>query len=156
MSTECRRVWFVYLFFIHERHKQRQRENQAPCGEPDVGLHRRTLESHPELKADAQLLSHPGVPEECGLEKCLPTKPPLLQCRLNELWWAAHTLMSGPPCPSALQNAFADLRRGPPHTGDVGQVGQRGSVYCKGAVIGMVVGANPHISWLFFQGFLQD
>ena len=35
---------------------------QAPCGEPNVGLYPRTLGSHPEPKADAQLLSHPGVP----------------------------------------------------------------------------------------------
>ena len=30
--------------------------------EPDVGLDPRTLGSPPEQKADAQLLSHPGVP----------------------------------------------------------------------------------------------
>ena len=34
---------------------------QAPCKEPDVGLNPGTLGSHPELKADAQLLSHPGI-----------------------------------------------------------------------------------------------
>ena len=44
-----------------ERQKHRQREKQAPCGEPDVGLDPGTLESHPEPKADAQPLSHPGV-----------------------------------------------------------------------------------------------
>ena len=38
-----------------------QREKQAPCGEPDVGLDPRTLGSRPEPKADAQLLSHSGV-----------------------------------------------------------------------------------------------
>ena len=37
-------------------------EKQAPCGEPDAGLDSRTLESHLEPKADAQLLSPPGVP----------------------------------------------------------------------------------------------
>ena len=45
-----------------ERQRHRQREKQAPCGEPDVGLDPRTPGSHPELKADAQLLSHPGIP----------------------------------------------------------------------------------------------
>ena len=45
---------------MHERH--RQREKQAPCGEAGVGLNPRTPGSHPELKADAQPLSHPGVP----------------------------------------------------------------------------------------------
>ena len=40
----------------------RQREKQAPCREPDVGLDPRTPRSHPEPKADIQPLSHPGVP----------------------------------------------------------------------------------------------
>ena len=44
------------------RQKRRQREKQAPCGEPDVGLDPRTLRSRPEPNADAQPLSHPGTP----------------------------------------------------------------------------------------------
>ena len=57
----------IYLF-ICERHRERerqryrQREKQAPCSEPDVGLDLRTWGSRPEPKADAQPLSHPGVP----------------------------------------------------------------------------------------------
>ena len=39
-----------------------EREKQAPCGEPHVGLDLRTLGSHPEPETDAQPLSHPGVP----------------------------------------------------------------------------------------------
>ena len=35
---------------------------QTPHGEPNVGLDPRTPESGPELKADAQLLSYPGIP----------------------------------------------------------------------------------------------
>ena len=44
-----------------ERQKLRQREKQAPCGEPmwDSIL---GLWNHHEPKADAQPLSHPGVP----------------------------------------------------------------------------------------------
>ena len=42
--------------------RHRQREKQAPRRDPDVGLDPRTPGSHPEPKADAQLLSHPGVP----------------------------------------------------------------------------------------------
>ena len=38
------------------------REKQAPCREPNAGLNPRTLESRPELKADAQPLSYPGIP----------------------------------------------------------------------------------------------
>ena len=45
-----------------ERQIHRQREKQAPCGEPDVGLYPRTLGSRPEPKADAQQLSYPGAP----------------------------------------------------------------------------------------------
>ena len=55
------------ILFIHERHRERQRprqrEKRAPCREPDVGLGPRTPGSPPEPKADAQPLSHPGVPK---------------------------------------------------------------------------------------------
>ena len=44
-----------------ERQRHRQRKKQAPCREPDAGLNPRTPGSHPELKANAQLLSHPGI-----------------------------------------------------------------------------------------------
>ena len=43
-----------------QRQRHRQREKQAPCLEPNVGLDPRTPGSRPELKADAQQLSHPG------------------------------------------------------------------------------------------------
>ena len=39
----------------------RQREKQAPHGEPAVGLHPGTPGSHPGL-AGAKPLSHPGIP----------------------------------------------------------------------------------------------
>ena len=39
----------------------RQEDKQAPCREPDAELNPRTLGSHPEPKADAQPLCHPGV-----------------------------------------------------------------------------------------------
>ena len=45
-----------------ERQRHRQREKETSYGEPDVGLNPRTLGSHPEPKADAQPLSHPGTP----------------------------------------------------------------------------------------------
>ena len=55
------------MYEKHRREKQRdrQREKQAPCREPGVGLDPGTLASYPEPKADAQPLSYPGVP---GLE----------------------------------------------------------------------------------------
>ena len=43
-----------------QSHKQRE-EKQAPCKKPDAGLNPVTPGSHPELKADAQPLSHPDV-----------------------------------------------------------------------------------------------
>ena len=43
------------------RQRHRQREKQAPCREPYVGLDLGTPGSHPEPKADAQPLNHPGV-----------------------------------------------------------------------------------------------
>lgn len=59
-------VFLRFYLFIHERQRERQRhrqrENQAPCKEPDVGLDPGTPRSRPKPKADAQLLSHPGVP----------------------------------------------------------------------------------------------
>ena len=45
-----------------EAERQRQREKQAPCRKPDVGLDPGTPRSCPEPKADAQPLSHPGMP----------------------------------------------------------------------------------------------
>ena len=41
--------------------RHRQKEKQAPR-EPNAGLNPRTLGSCPELKADAQPLSHPAAP----------------------------------------------------------------------------------------------
>ena len=55
-----------FYLFIPERHRERQtyrgKEKQAPCREPDVGLGTRTPGSRPEPKADAQPLSHSGIP----------------------------------------------------------------------------------------------
>ena len=53
---------FIYLFMRDtQKERERQREKQCPCREPNVGLDPRTAGSHPEPKADAQRLSHPGV-----------------------------------------------------------------------------------------------
>ena len=45
------------------RGRQRQREKEAPCREPNVGLDPRNPGSRPEPKADAQPLSSPGLLE---------------------------------------------------------------------------------------------
>ena len=46
-----------------EAETHRQREKQAPQGEPDVGLNPWTLGSCPEPKVNAQPLNHPGIPD---------------------------------------------------------------------------------------------
>ena len=51
-----------------ERQRYRQREKQTPCGDPDVGLEPGASGSRPELKADAQPLSHPGALERTILD----------------------------------------------------------------------------------------
>ena len=56
-------LFFKILFMrdtLREKQRHRQREKQAPCRKPNVGLHPETLGSHPKQEADAQLLSHPG------------------------------------------------------------------------------------------------
>ena len=62
-----------FYLFIHasrrERQRPRQKEKQAPCREPDVGLDPRTPGLRPEPRADAQPLSHPGVPVDHFFKK---------------------------------------------------------------------------------------
>ena len=45
-----------------EEQRHRQREKQAPCREPEVGLNPGTPGSHPGPKASTKQLSHPGIP----------------------------------------------------------------------------------------------
>ena len=65
--------------FIHETHRERerqrrrQREKPTLWREPSVGLDPGTPGSHPEPKADAQLLSHPGVPVVKLFKELSPT-----------------------------------------------------------------------------------
>ena len=66
--------YFMYFFMKgreRERQRHRQREKQAPRREPNVGLGPGTPGSHPGQKADAQLLSHPGIPINTTLKKKL-------------------------------------------------------------------------------------
>ena len=64
-------IFLRFYLFIHERHGERgrdigrEREKHVPCGEPHVQLHPGTPGSCPELKADAQPLSHPGISNSC-------------------------------------------------------------------------------------------
>ena len=87
MSLENGSVYLFYLFtyflilFIHERHRKRQREKQAPHREPDVGLDPRTPGSRPELEAVTQPLSHPGSPYSINyIHSVNLFKDPVLGC----------------------------------------------------------------------------
>ena len=55
-----------FILFMRDTEKEwqqhREREKEAPCGEPEVELDPRTPGSGPEPKADAQPLSPPGIP----------------------------------------------------------------------------------------------
>ena len=54
---------YLGILFIHERHRERERQRLRQREKrADVGLDPGTLGSHPEWRADAQQLSHPGVP----------------------------------------------------------------------------------------------
>ena len=55
-------IFLRFNLFMREKQRHRQREKQAPCGEPSVGLDPGTPGSHPEPRADTQPLSYPGVP----------------------------------------------------------------------------------------------
>ena len=56
--------------------RDREREREAPCREPGVGLNPGIPGSRPGLKADAQPLSHPGIPVLGGFtpapDSCCP------------------------------------------------------------------------------------
>ena len=62
-DTFLKNIFFIYSWETHrERQRYGQREKQAPCREPNVGLDPGTPGSCPEPKEDAQPLSHPGGP----------------------------------------------------------------------------------------------
>ena len=46
-----------------EKQRHRQKEKQAPHGEPDAGVDPSTLGSQPKPKVDIQPLNHPGTRE---------------------------------------------------------------------------------------------
>ena len=66
LSLFFKNILFIYLWQTQrEGQRHGQREKQAPCREPDVGLRSPDPGSHPDPKADAEPLSHPGVPSHC-------------------------------------------------------------------------------------------
>ena len=64
-NPSCLRDLFLKDFtysFMRDTQRERQREKQAPRREPGMGLDPGSPGSQLKLKADAQPLSHPGVP----------------------------------------------------------------------------------------------
>ena len=59
-GVEIKEKNFLKDLFIHDR--QRDREKQAPCREPNAGLDPGTAGLHPGPKAGAKPLSHQGSP----------------------------------------------------------------------------------------------
>ena len=54
---------FLKIYLFERKRAQTKGKGEAgSCGESDAGLDPRTLGSQPEPKADAQPLSHPGIP----------------------------------------------------------------------------------------------
>ncbi|XP_072629463.1 PCNA-interacting partner isoform X2 [Canis lupus baileyi] len=101
------------ILFIQERHRgkerqrHKQREKQAQCSRPDVGLDPRTPGSRPEEKADAQLLSLPGVPVQLLARKIIYSYLNLLVNLKNDLA-LAHILNI--PDRGLGREAFTDLK----------------------------------------------
>ena len=63
----CTEILFFFFYrfylFIHERHRERQAEGEAgSLWEARCGTQSQDPGTRPEPKADAQPLSHPGIP----------------------------------------------------------------------------------------------
>ena len=68
LATLSQRRIFFFKIYLFMRDTQREAEIQTEgeagsMQEPDAGLNPWTPRSHPEQKAHAQLLNHPGVPQ---------------------------------------------------------------------------------------------
>ena len=61
-----------------ERLAETQREKQAPCREPNVGLDPGTPGSRPGPEAGAKPLSHPGIPPSKILKSISVSEPKML------------------------------------------------------------------------------
>ena len=59
-------MYFIYSWETQrERQRHRQREKPGSLRKPELGLDPGTPGSHSKPKADAQPLSHPGIPHNC-------------------------------------------------------------------------------------------
>ena len=98
--------FFFFLgFYLFRSDTQREAEtrdmgrerSRLSIGEPYVGLDLRTPASRPELKADAQPLSHPVTPEEhATLDLGVVSLIPVLGVEITSI---SETLKKNPICP---------------------------------------------------------
>ena len=65
------KILFIYSWETHRERQGHRQKKRAALGEPDVELDPRTLRSRPEPKADAQPLSHSGIPKDFIFKKSL-------------------------------------------------------------------------------------
>ena len=80
------KILFIYSLETHrERGRDTGREKQAPCGKPNTGLDPKSPGSRPELKADAQPLSHPGAPYPKSLNCGAVIEEEIIGLSLSEL-----------------------------------------------------------------------
>ena len=86
--------------------RHRQREKQAPCRVPDVGLDPGTPGSCPEPKADAQSLSHPGIPKNILFKFSLPTYSLTPSAHPSSALLSAHHSVIPSPIPPPLLQPF--------------------------------------------------
>ena len=100
---------FYYFLFIHERHRARKREAETqaegeagPMQGAQCGTRSLDPGSCPELKADAQPLSHPGIPH---LILKLPLGPP----SGSRGWGVDRCCAVNSPCESGQQEAGTHL-----------------------------------------------
>ena len=91
-----------YTHREREGQRHRQREKQAPCREPNVGLDSGSPGSCPGPKAGAEPLSHPGIPDsvpfvghlgECESYLVTPGLAPPLPFGLRLFLGACHLLL---------------------------------------------------------------
>ena len=63
VAQQCKYTFLFKIYlFIHERQRHRQREKQAPHQGAQCGTRSQAPRTTPELKTDAQPLSHRGIP----------------------------------------------------------------------------------------------
>ena len=119
---------FIYLFTrdtMRERQRHRQRKKkQAPCRERNAELGLGTPGSHLKPKADAQPLSHPGIPIICVFNyqsktnKTPPSRPALSSwkhlCPRSHLGPPAHLDCGWGLFSFLFPSSKADLAASPP------------------------------------------